>query len=513
MLYNKRMTNNIRTNVIVNIIRTVVLTFLSFITFPWVCRYLGDASVGIYTWCNTFVAYFLILAKIGIPNLAIRECVKVRDNKELLSNKVQAFFLIQSISTVLSFGLMTSLVFAVPELRESSSIVFLLSINFLSGAFSFEWVYIALEKQFYMSVRSIIVLTITAVLTIAFVNKPEDIYIYSLIAVSVTVLSSLANAIYIRKFVSFTKTMPYNLKQYVKPLVILCVLSIALSLYNQTDTFILGFLNEDKTQVASYSVGIKGIDVIIGIIAALSTVFIPRSAFYYQQEDKKYFKNLTKYSMNICLFIVLPAIVTMIIMAEPICGLIAGVDYSVADAAYDSAPKILMILAPIMLTFSLGDIIYGQVLLPMKKEKFYLLAVLGGTIVNVLLSLHLGINIYYQHHSVGVAIATTITDAAIIVVLFAITWKWTGKALFNKNTLKLLLANGVVAALTLVSHFVIMPLITTKMGSISSRYVVELISTVLVDAIAYIGVCILIKEDLVYSFIKNRKNKKVEENA
>ena len=76
------MHNNIRTNVIVNIVRTVVLTFLSFITFPCVCRYLGDSAVGTYTWCNTFVAYFLILAKIGIPNLAVRECVAVRDNKE-----------------------------------------------------------------------------------------------------------------------------------------------------------------------------------------------------------------------------------------------------------------------------------------------------------------------------------------------------------------------------------------------------------------------------------------------
>ena len=103
------MKDNIRINVIVNVIRTLVLTLLSFITFPWVCRYLGNSAVGTYTWANTFVAYFLILAKIGIPNLAVRECVKVRDNKELLSNKVQTFFLIQLVTTVLSFGLINTL--------------------------------------------------------------------------------------------------------------------------------------------------------------------------------------------------------------------------------------------------------------------------------------------------------------------------------------------------------------------------------------------------------------------
>ena len=169
------MKDNIRINVIVNVIRTFVLTLLSFITFPWVCRYLGSSAVGTYTWANTFVAYFLILSKIGIPNLAVRECVKVRDDKEKLSNKVQGFFLLQLIATLVSFALLCVVVFSVPELREQNSLIFILSLNFLVGAFSFEWVFIALEKQFYMAVRSIVALTISATLVIVFVTNPNDI--------------------------------------------------------------------------------------------------------------------------------------------------------------------------------------------------------------------------------------------------------------------------------------------------------------------------------------------------
>ena len=260
------MSNNIRINVVVNVIRTVVLTLLSFITFPWVCRCLGDASVGIYTWANTFVAYFLILAKIGIPNLAVRECVKVRDDKEKLSNKAQAFFLLQLIATVLSFGLMCAVVFSVPQLREVKSIVFILSMNFLVGAFSFEWIFIALEKQFYMSVRSIVALTISAILIIAFVKYESDLPLYAFFAILVTIITTIANIYYVRRFISFKKTMPYDLKQYAKPLVVLCTMSLVLSLYNQTDTFILGFMDSTgsaASQVANYSVGIKGVDIIL----------------------------------------------------------------------------------------------------------------------------------------------------------------------------------------------------------------------------------------------------------
>ena len=509
------MSKNIRINVIVNVIRTLVLTLLSFITFPWVCRCLGDEGVGLYTWANTFVAYFLILAKIGIPNLAVRECVKVRDDKEKLSNKVQAFFLLQLVATVLSFGFMTAVVFSVPQLREVDSLVFILSLNFLAGAYSFEWIFIALEKQFYMSVRSIIALTISAILIVSFVKYRSDLLLYAFFAILVTVITTISNLYYVRRYVSFKKTMPYNLKQYAKPLAVLCTMSLVLSLYNQTDTFILGFMDSSAdaaSEVASYSVGIKGIDIVIGVITALSTVFIPRAAYYYNVEDKKYFNNLNKYSMNICLFVVLPAIVTMSILAKPICGLISGnYEFTNADEAYSTAPYILIILASMMLTYSISDIIYGQILLPTKKEKYYLIAVVGGTILNGVLSIVLGQTFVYDGKhmpAIGVAIGTVSTDILILAFLLAVTWKWSKNALFNKNTLKLLAANGVIIVLSLALYYPLMELWKQMGLGIELRLVFQLLSIFLIDLIAYIVTLRLLKEDLVYSFSKEKRNEK-----
>ena len=499
------MTDNIRTNVIVNVIRTFVLTLLSFITFPWVCRYLGSAGVGTYTWANTFVAYFLILAKIGIPNLAVRECVKVRDDKVALSNKAQGFFLLQLITTVISFGLLCAVVFSVKELRETSSLIFILSLNFLVGAFSFEWIFIALEKQFYMAVRSIVALTISAILIVVFVSNPDDILLYALIAILVTVITTISNFYYVRRFISFKKTSPYNLKQYVKPLFVLCTLSLTLSLYNQTDTFILGFINPDKTEVASYSVGIKGIDIIIGIFTALSVVFIPRAAHYWNVEDKSYFNRLNKYSINICLFVVLPAIVTMCVLAKPICGLISGTYDFTFGNGYWSAPYILMILTSMMLTYSIGDIIYGQILLPMKKEKYYLFAIGVGTLLNIALSIILGGFVFKDRPAIGVAIGTASTDLLIIIFLMAISWKWIKQAIFNKNSLKLLIANAIILAVSLLIYNPLMKLWGVLNLSTSVSFVLQLFSVVLVDGIIYIVTLLLLKEDLVSSFRRNRK--------
>ena len=503
------MVNDTRINVIVNIIRTLILTLLSFITFPWVCRYLGDSAVGAYTWANTFVAYFLILAKIGIPNLAVRECVKVRNDKEKLSNKVQSFFLLQLISTLISFGLMCAVVFSVPALRDSNALIFILAINFIVGAFSFEWVFIALEKQFYMSVRSIVALTLCAILVIVFITTPSDVYIYALITASVTVVTTIANLFYVRKFISFKKTMPYSYKEYVKPLFILCSLSLLVSLYNQTDTFILGFINLDKTEVASYSVGIKGIDIIIGIFAGLSTVFIPRAAYYYSKEDKRFFNNLTNYSVNICFFIVMPAIVTMAVLSKPICSLISGnFDYVTANGSYQDAPMILIILCSMMITYSLGEIIYGQILLPMKKEKYYLLSMGVGTIINIVMSIVLGgivsKQVSWMTPAIGVAIGTAVTDLLIIIFLISITWKWVKGAIFNMNNLKLLIANLLILGVSLAISKPL-TLLWNKMNlNDTNAAILQMVAMVLVDAIIYIITLALAKEKLVYSFIKKK---------
>ena len=498
------MNDRTRTNVIINIARTLVLTILSFMTFPWVCRYLGSVNVGIYTWCNTFVLYFLVLAKIGIPNLAIRECVKVKDDKEKLSNKAQTFLLIQMVTTLLSFGLMCALVFSVRDFASNSEIIFLLSINFLSGAFSFEWLFIALEKQFYMSVRSIIVLALSTLLIIIFVTNPSDIYIYALITASVTLVTTVINLVYARKYISLRKTMPYNFKQYFKPLLVLFSITLIISFYNQTDTFILGFIDQGKDEVASYSVGVKGIDVIIGVITALSTVFIPRAAICYAQEDKKYFNRLNAYSVNICLFIVLPAIATMTTLSKPITGLISGNYNFSADLGYLNAPSVLIILSSMMLTYSISDIIYGQILLPMKKEKHYLYALLGGTILNVALSIVFGKYVFKNTPAIGVAIGTAVTDLLILIFLVSVTWKWIKKAIFNLNSLKILC---VTVAILLFTFFIKDPLfnfLIYKNVSTVSAMIIELVGIVFIDAVIYLVVLGLLKEDLVSSFIRKK---------
>ena len=505
----------IRSSVVINLIRTLTMTILSFITFPYVTRALGDEVFGLYTWANAFVYYFLILAKISIPNIAIRECAKVKDDKEALSRKAQQFFLIQGITTLLSFGLLCSLAWTVPSLRENNTLIFILSINFLAGVFSFEWIYIALEKHFYITFRSIMLIALSAMMTFLFITPTayplNEVYVYALITISVTVFTSIINCILLPRHISFKVKGPYEWKGLFKPLFVIFLISLALTLYNQTDEFILGFLDPSKAAVGAYSVGVKGIDIVITLITSLYAVFMPRATYYYEKEDKRFYRNLLRYSFNIVFFISIPAIATMAAMSGTITSLISG---SSASGQYRYADVVLMILSVMMLTYSIGDSIYTEILLPQKKEKVYLIAMAVGGACNVGLSFLLAFTAFKNDPILGVAIATGSTDVVLAIFLMLKTKEYSLEAIWNLNNLKIFISG----VLIFLFCFFVCPLIIKALPFNGDSFVyaelIGLVATTLAAGIIYCGTLLLFKEKLVSSFTpKRRKEREAEENA
>lgn len=488
------MNKEIKTNVVINLIRTITMTLLSFITFPVVCRILGDSMLGHFSWATSFVYYFIVLSKISIPNIAIRECAKVKDDPNKLSIKVQEFFIMQAVMTLLSFGLLTLIVFSVPAFNGelNQTLIFILSLNFLTSIFAFEWVFTALEKQTYLAIRSIIILGVVDVLIFVFVKRPDDVYTYTFITTLTTILTVISNIFYLPKLVKFRKTEKYNFKQYLPSLLILFCISLCAAIYSKTDSFILGLIDTSKKSVGSYSVGMKGVDIIISFFISLSSVFMPKASQYYNLNDNNNFLKINKYSTNICLLIAVPAIALMSTLATPITSLISG---SYDSSSYNDASTILIALTLLMVTYSLSNNIYTQILIPQKREKVYLYSMIIGSVFNIGLSLLFGIVILKDRPAVGVAIATSMSDLIIFIFLLSFTWKTSNKMLFNINNLKILIL-GII--LGLVSYFV-GPLLFdafSQTNSIQISYIFEILCIVGISIIIYIVGLIVSKEKI-----------------
>ncbi len=506
------MKNKLSTSVVVNIIRTVTMTICSFITFPYVCSILHDTALGAYSWVAAFVYYFFILARISIPNIAVREVVKVKDDPEKLSVKVQELFIIQAIMTLLSFGLMTLLVFTLPafkggtDLYSYRSLAFILSLNFVTGVLSFEWVFTAFEKHVYLAIRSIIVYAVFDILIFLFVKYPSHVTLYTFFVVASTIVIVIVNLIYLPRLVKFKKNYRYNFKQYLPILGMLFLISFVVAVYDKTDTFILGLIDNTKKSVGSYSVGMKGVEIIIGIITSLSMVFIPRATSYLNNDEPEQYKNLNKYSVNLALFIVLPAIATMASLSLPITSLISGSDLSdtsnLQTLDYANANIVLAALASLMLTYSLSFIIYTQILIPKKKEMTYFVAMFVGCFMNIVFSLLFALVLMKNNPAVGVAIATSITDVVVLSLLIIATWKDVKEVIFNFNNLKIVLVSLFIAAISLVGSIFLTKGLSLIISSKTTVYLLDLLIIVSVDAVIYLGALFLLKEKLVRSVIQ-----------
>lgn len=475
------------------------MTILSFVTFPYVCRVLGDSAFGLYSWAVSFVYYFLVIARISIPNIAVREIVKVKNDPEKLSQKTHEFFIIQAVTTLLSFALLCAVFFLVPGLKgkgltgeQTQALVFILSLNFLTGVMSFEWIFTAFEKHTYMALRSIVIATIVDILIFSFVRYQSNLILYAFLCVLTTILTVVSNLIYLPFVVKLQKPKQLDFKQYLPMIGIMFLISVVAAIYDKTDTFILGLIDVSKASVGSYAVGIKAVEIVIGITTALSMVFIPRATTYYQNNDARQFRNINIYAANITMFMTIPAVVLMICLSKELTLLIGG------TTGYINSSAVLIALASLMITFSLCNIIYTQILIPMKKEKTYLFVLLAGALINIMFSLLFGIVIFKDNPAFGVALGTAITDGIILICMFTLTWTHSKHILLSVNNIKILLVSALLIASTILLNKYLP--ITGK--TIEEELMIKLVIIGLIDVVIYFIGCFLSKEKLVRSFFK-----------
>ncbi len=489
-----------RSPVIFTLIRTVSIALLSFISFPFASQALGPSAMGMYGWANTFVYYFLILSRLGIPLIATRECAKVKDDKEALNSKVQSFFVLQLITTALSFIAFAAIMFAGRGTIVSEDLwqlVFLLSTNFLVGVFSFEWVYIALDRVFYTSVRSIAITVFGTLLMIIFVRNDHDLYIYAFLNLLATFLTVLSNVIFLkREGIAFSLKHKINLKYLTKSLLFVFGITFIITAYNQSDSLLLGYIDDSFRSTGAYSVGIRGIEIVITIITSLSAVFVIRTTKALRDDDLPSFNAIINYSSNIILFIGVPAVMFVIGLAPEIINfIVAGSPYWDAEAT-NNAVLALSILAPLMLTYSIHDGIYQQVLVPLKKEKAYFITMLIALVFNISMSVVFALFVFPNNSLLGVALITMVSEVLILIVLFSLTRQYTVRHFFNWNNLKIIGASAISLALVLLLKSFVPP--------IGGLAIVGL--SIVVGGIIYLGLLFVSKEQLVYDLVKGGQN-------
>lgn len=394
------MAKSITKNAFFNSIKALCQVIFPIITIPYVSRILGTNNYGKINYTASIISYFSLLSAFGINNYATREGARKRNDPESFKSFANQLFTINLITTICALLLLLIVI----KYSDKQNRI-LLSIQSVSLIFSFvgaDWINTIYEDFTYITIRYIVVQSISLILLFVLVQNHNDYIIYAAITTVANTGANIFNAIYIRQYVKPRISFSRNIFHHILPMAILTGYSFTLSIYVNSDIIILGILQGD-IDVGIYSIAAKIYLVIKQILNASIVVAVPRIAFVLGRGEQDTYERLANLIFNFLICLVLPSIIGLFMLSSNIIFLAGGSEYMNGGIP-------LKILSISLLFSVFGCFFSNCILLPNKREKDMFTASLSACIINIGLNLLVIPYISY----VGAAITTLIAEMVVM---------------------------------------------------------------------------------------------------
>ena len=394
---------SIKQNAVLAAVKTLISLVAPIITFPYISRVLSVEALGQYNFSSSVVSYFVLLAGLGISTYAVREGAKIRENRAEISSFLSEIWVINIISTVISYILLLLCVAFIGKLVSYRTIILIISLNILFNLYGKQWIYTIVEDFGYITLVQSAFQIITVCLTFVVIKKPEDVYKYAILNVISSSGAYVLYGLHAKKYVDLQlrKVKLSQLKRHIKPILIIFSTAVASNIYMNSDIILLGAMTDDRC-VGLYSAAVKVYNIVKQIILAIISVTVPRLTLY---AGEKRFKELFSKVLNMLLLLTLPAMTGVFILSDNIILIFSGNQFAEASMAL----RLLCVAA----VFALLANLFGMsVLLPYNKENIFLKATVISAVLNIVLNI-LFIPYFYQN---AAAFTTALSQGIVLYI-------------------------------------------------------------------------------------------------
>ena len=386
-------------NYIYNLIYQMLLIILPIITVPYITRILGTNGVGINTYTNSIIQYFMLFGSLGISLYANRQIAYVRKKRKELSKQFWSLFILKLITTTISY-----FVFIIYVCLTNSSYkiyLWIQSINILSCMLDISWLLMGLEEFKKTVMRNLIVKIISVILIFTLIKTKEDLWIYILIISLSSLISQAILWIYVPKFIDKCTIHFSDIKIHIAPSIKLFIPSVAIQIYSIFDKTYIGYICGTK-EAGIYDMGEKIVYMSITIISSMSTVMLPRITNTLANGDLKKIKDYIVKSFNFSSYISIPMCLGLI-------GISNGLTLCFFGKEFMKSSYIMSIESLIIIVVSWANVTGVQLLIPFGKNNEYTLSVVVGAVIDVLSNVIL---VKYLS-SIGAAISTVLAETIV----------------------------------------------------------------------------------------------------
>lgn len=475
-------------NYLYNLMYQILIIILPIITIPYVSRILGADGLGSYALTNAYAQYFVLFGMLGLSMYSSREIAYVRDDNDKLSRTFWEINFIRIITLGISF-ILYILVFGF-IFNSSYKMVYLIqSVVILSFLVDISWLFIGLENFKKIVIRNTLVKVIGVVLIFIFVKNSSQVWLYALILGGTQFVGQVIMWFEIPKNIYFVLPKIENSIQHLKYSIRLFIPQIAINVYTMLDKVMLGVL-VNESQVGLYDNSQKIIKLLITVVTTVAIVTTPKMANLYKNMQFDEFNNNVYKSFSFVSFLAFPMTFGLI----GICRFFVPLFYG---PEFEGIIPMFYIGSFLMITLGWSSILGNQVLIAIKMEKQFTIAVSIGAIINVIFNFLL----IKKYEGVGTTISSVLAEftGMFIMVYFL-------KDIINIKRLFKPIGKYLFASL-------IMFYAIWLMSSNLYPTILSSILLVVVGGVIYLAMMIITKdENLIYAFHFLRKNKLKQSN-
>ena len=473
-------------NALFNSLHRIVNLIFPIVTSIYISHILLADGIGKISIAQNLVQYFVILAPLGIPNYGTREIAKQRDNYYEKNKLFTELLLINFVSTCICIFFYYFSIFYMSHFSEERLLYAVCGIPIICNLFNIEWFFQGQEEYVYISIRNTIVKMLSLIIILFFVRKKSDYVLYALIYAVGLGANHILNLIRIRKFNVKLVLSDLSLKRHFRPIFILLCSAIAIELYTLLDTTMLGIMTSSNV-VGYYTNSIKLNKIVVGLVAAIGGVLLPRLSYYRKNNMQEKCSEVISLITNIMLFLVIPAATGLFCLADIIVPLFFGNSFIPAIITTKIGTIIVIVLG-------LSNLFGTQVLLTYNKEKSLFGAVIIGALSNMCMNIFLIPK--FQHN--GAIVASVISETLVTVITFIMASRCVPIKIDYNSCIKSIFTSSIMFLL----------IIIIKQNFLNNKFI--LFFSVITGMISYFGLNLIFQNKIMkkinYKFLSSKNH-------
>ena len=395
--------SSIKKNYLLNLINSGTQVLFPFISFPYVSRIMMADGIGQVNFYGSIVQYIILACSLGIPMYGIREIARVREDRLALQQTTAELLSLHTLLTLGGYAVIALLCLTVGRIQENIPLFLIVSMNLFFTTIGCEWFYQGIEDFGYITVRGIIVKTLSLIFLFLFVKSKDQLLLYGLYTVLGALGGNVFNFFRLRKYVN-PREIDWKglaLNSHLKAALAVFLFTVVTSIYMQLSSVLLGFMRDDE-QVGYYAVGMKIVRMVMMVSSAFGAVMLPRVSNIVAEKRLDGFERLSSKAFEFMVFLTLPMAVGMILVSPYVVPVLCG-------PGYGPSVPVSVITSSVIFVIGLSNVLGMQIFYPLGKIGLVNLCTgigaFTGLVFNLLLIKPLG--------ATGSAIATVAAEAAV----------------------------------------------------------------------------------------------------